>query len=259
MLETIKCIKLQKNQLIKDIKKATIKEPFRGFPKISAKNCTHCNKCINVCPTNAIRKSNKEGLDKTLTIDMGKCTFCGECERICDAGVIKFTNFHKNGSTIRENLIIKENSCGELDATKSNELIKKMFGRSLKLRQVSAGGCNACEMELNACSNANFDMGRFGIEFVASPRHADGIVITGPITKNMANALEETYQAISEPKIVILVGACAISGGIFGLDGQNSEELNREFLEKHKIDLYIPGCPAHPLTIINAILEFLGQ
>ena len=98
-------------------------------------------------------------------------------------------------------------------------------------------------------------MGRFGIEFVASPRHADGIVVTGPITKNMAKALEDTYNAISEPKIVILVGACAISGGIF----QNSDELNREFLEKHKVDLYIPGCPAHPLTIINAILEFLGQ
>lgn len=247
MLETIKCIELQKNQVIKDIKHATIKEKFRGLPRICAEKCTNFEECKAICPTNAINDN--------LSIDLGKCIFCGECERVCGLEVIKFTNFHKIGSISRENLLTK----GELDPIKSTEVIKKTFGRSLKLRQVSAGGCNSCEMELATCSNANFDMGRFGIEFVASPRHADGIVITGPITKNMAKALEDTYKAISEPKIVILVGACAISGGIFGIGGQNSEELNREFLEKHKIDLYIPGCPAHPLTIINAILDFIGK
>lgn len=244
MFETIKCIALQKNQVIKDVKNEAVDERFRGLPKICAEKCTNCNECKNICPTNAII-----GLGKNLSIDLGKCIFCGECERVCVSGVIKFSNFHKIYSTYRDNLITK----GELNPIKSTEFIKKTFGRSLKLRQVSAGGCNSCEMELGACSNANFDMGRFGIEFVASPRHADGIVITGPITKNMAKALEETYLAISEPKIIILVGACAISGGIF----QNSEELNREFLEIYKVDLYIPGCPAHPLTIINAILDFL--
>ncbi len=246
MFETIKCIELQKNQVIKDIKNATVNEKFRGLSKIHSEKCTNCNECKNICPTNAII-----GIGEDLSIDLGKCIFCGECERVCTSDVIKFSNFHKLGSTLREGLITK----GELDPIKSTEFIKKTFGRSFKLRQVSAGGCNSCEMELGACSNANFDMGRFGIEFVASPRHADGIVITGPITKNMAKALEDTYQAISEPKIIILVGACAISGGIF----QNSEELNREFLEKHKVDLYISGCPAHPLTIINAILDFLGR
>lgn len=247
MFETIKCANLQKNQVIKDIKNATVNENFRGLPNVCNEKCNNIENCQNICPTNAI------GND--LAIDLGKCIFCGECERVCGSDVIKFSNFHKLGSTSRENLVTK----GELDPIKSSEFVKKTFGRSLKLRQVSAGGCNSCEMELGACSNANFDMGRFGIEFVASPRHADGIVITGPITKNMAKALEATYQAISEPKIIILVGACAISGGIFGIDGQKSDELNREFLEKYKVDLYIPGCPAHPLTIINAILEFLGQ
>lgn len=243
MLETIKCAKLQKKQLIKDIKSVNIKEKFRGLPKINSEKCNNIDECRSICPTNAINKD--------LSIDLGKCIFCGECERLCSSDSIKFTNFHKIGSTSRENLITK----GKLDPIKTTEFIKKTFGRSLKLRQVSAGGCNSCEMELNACSNANFDMGRFGIEFVASPRHADGIVITGPITKNMAKALEDTYLAIAEPKIIILVGACAISGGIF----QNSEELNREFLEKYKIDLYIPGCPAHPLTIINAVLDLIDS
>ncbi len=243
MLETIKCAKLQKNQVIKDIKNATVKEKFRGLPNVDIEKCINCEVCRNICPTNAIRED--------FFIDLGKCIFCGECERVCTSEVIKFTTFHKIGASSRENLLTK----GELDSIKTSKFITKTFGSSLKLRQVSAGGCNSCEMELNACSNANFDMGRFGIEFVASPRHADGIVITGPITKNMAKALEDAYMAMPEPKIVILVGACAISGGI----SQKSEEINREFLEKHKVDLYIPGCPAHPLTIINSILSFLGK
>ena len=131
--------------------------------------------------------------------------------------------------------------------------IVKVFGKSLKLRQVSAGGCNGCEMELNACSNCNFDMGRFGIDFVASPRHADGLVITGPISENMAYALEDCYKSTPDPKIVILCGACAISGGVF----QGAEKINREFLDKHNIDLYIRGCPVHPLTFINSVLSYI--
>jgi Ni,Fe-hydrogenase III small subunit len=133
--------------------------------------------------------------------------------------------------------------------------ISKYFSGSLKLRQVSAGGDNSCELELNACGNVNFDMGRFGIEFVASPRHADGIVITGPITTNMAGPLEICYNAVPDPKIIILVGTDAISMGIF----TGSAALDRSFLTKYKIDLFVPGNPVHPLTFINGVLELIKK
>lgn len=241
MLDTIKLKYFQGNQYIKDIKNAPMREQFRGFPVI--KSGTVDTSC---CPTGALKAAPN-------SIDLGKCTLCGNCK--CEA--IQFSNRYKLGSDSREKLIISENMTAdeyEKTAIKSRKEISKVFSKSLKLRQVSAGGCNGCEMELNACSNCNFDMGRFGIDFVASPRHADGIVITGPITKNMAYALEDCYKSVPEPKIVILAGACAVSGGVF----QNSAELNREFLEKYSVDLYIPGCPIHPLTFINAVLDFIS-
>jgi len=242
MLDTIKLKYFQGRQYIKDIRNASMREQFRGFPIIKNGEVN-----TSICPTGALSSN-------PVSIDLGKCILCGNCK--CEA--IKFSNRYKLGSTSREKLIISENMTAdeyERFAIESTKEINKVFSHSLKLRQVSAGGCNGCEMELNACSNCNFDMGRYGIDFVASPRHADGIVITGPITKNMAYALEDCYKSVPEPKIVILAGACAISGGVF----QNSSELNREFLEKYPIDLYIPGCPIHPLTFINAILDFISN
>jgi Ni,Fe-hydrogenase III small subunit len=156
-------------------------------------------------------------------------------------------------ATSREDLLLRH-GCDVTPEACSRE-VHRLFGRSLKLRSVSAGGCNGCESELNALGNVNFDMGRFGVEFVASPRHADGVVISGTTTHAMAHALEATYEAVPRPKLLILFGACAISGGIF----QGSSELAREFLEKHKIDLYIPGCPPHPLTFIHGLLEYLHK
>ena len=244
MLDTLKLRIYQGQQFIKDIPNAQMREQFRGFPIIKESIVDK-----TICPTGAISNS-------PLSIDMGKCTFCGVCSKKCES--IKFSNYYKLASTDRQKLIITEGMLAEeynKTAFEVRKEIKKVFGKSLKLRQVSAGGCNGCEMELNACSNVNFDMGRFGIDFVASPRHADGIVITGPISENMAYALEDCYKSTPEPKVVILCGACAISGGVF----QNSNKLNREFLEKYPIDLYIPGCPVHPLTFINAILDFIKK
>lgn len=251
MIDLIKLRKQHGYQAITDIRKASLPENFRGFPVLDETKLTDNGKALkDICPSKAIDIN-------PFKLDLGKCTFCGECEKISN-GAIKFSHEHKLGSTSREHLIINSQEYFELFSSKaieSKKEIHKIFGRSLKLRQVSAGGCNGCEMELAACSNVNFDMARFGIDFVASPRHADGIVITGPVSKNMAPSLMDAYKSISEPKIVIATGSCAISGGIFS----DSVEINREFFNEVKVDLYIPGCPAHPLTFINAILDFLGR
>ncbi len=233
---------------IPNIRKAGVDEKFRGLPSLKKNVCKDCSSCVEVCPTGAISL-------KSFRIDIGKCIFCGDCERECSKGAVNFTPFHKTAASSREALIVSEGDSSadfEKKAIQIDEKIRSIFGRSLKLRQVSAGGCSACEMELGACSNVNFDMGRFGIEFTASPRHADGIVITGPVTFNMAEALEDALSAVPEPKLIIAVGSCAISGGIF----QDSPAMKRDFFEKHKVDLYVPGCPIHPLTFINGLLDF---
>jgi Ni,Fe-hydrogenase III small subunit len=204
---------------------------------------------VKLCPTGAISA-------KPVRIDLGKCTFCGECA-FKFSGKIKFTPDYKISANDPSSLIIKE---GDVHSIELNpELIRKeissFFSDSLKLRQVSAAGDNSGELELNASGNVNFDIGRYGIEFVASPRHADGLVITGPISDNMAEPLQMCYDAMPDPKIIILYGVDAVSGGIFA----GSPAINRKFLEKYKVDLYIPGNPPHPLTFINGILELIKK
>jgi len=249
MLDLLKLRKQHGYQAIEDLRLAKLLDTHRGFPVVDESKCKNgCIEAVEICPTKAITSN-------PLSIDLGKCIFCGECELVSN-GAIKFSNEHKLGTDQRNKLIISsEKSFNNFykEAIEAKKEIHKLFGHSLKLRLVSAAGCNGCEMELNACGNVNFDMGRFGIDFVASPRHADGIVITGPISKNMAPALMDAYKSVSNPKIVIAVGACAISGGLFA----DSDQLNRNFLDKVKIDLYIPGCPPHPLTFINAVLDLI--
>jgi Ni,Fe-hydrogenase III small subunit len=238
----------QGRQYIPDLKKAAVAPEFRGFPKINAGGLSP--ECEKICPTGAISHADN-------SINIGKCIFCGDCERKYGQAV-KFTNSHKLASTSPESLVIRAGITAaeyERTAVKTRADIKKVFGRSLKFRQVSAAGCNGCEMELNACSNVNFDMARFGMEFVASPRHADGLVLTGPISASMASAVNETYNAIPEPRIIILTGACAISGGLF----VDSPAIDRTFLKDRKIDLYVPGCPIHPLTFINGVMSLIGR
>jgi Ni,Fe-hydrogenase III small subunit/NAD-dependent dihydropyrimidine dehydrogenase PreA subunit len=233
--------------VIPDISAASTPTRFRGKPNINSALCPDgCSICVDSCPTQAISAP-------PLTIDLGSCVFCPICVEACPEGAITYTNDYNLAATSREGLRLVEG--GDITPEICSREIQRVFGRSLKLRSVSAGGCNGCELELNALGNVNFDMGRFGIEFVTSPRHADGIVISGTTTRAMAHALDATYEAVPHPKLIILFGACAISGGIF----QDSDLLACEFIEKHRIDLYIPGCPPHPLTFLYGLLGYLGK
>jgi len=244
MLENLKIVFHQGKQYIPDPTTVEIPGIFRGRPVISLEKVNEVE-LIELCPTNAISS-------QPIQIDLGKCTFCGECAMRFPEK-ISFTKEYKIASNERERLIVTEGEDKPIEVNPDTvrKEIHRVFGKSMKLRQVSAGGDNSCEMELNAANNVQFDISRYGIDFVASPRHADGIVITGPITKNMAEAVQICYDAIPEPKIIVLVGTDAISGGIFA----NSSAIDRSFLDKYHVDLYIPGNPAHPLSIVNGLLD----
>lgn len=249
MIKEIKILTDHRIQYIADLRKQTVSERFRGRPVISPEiSLSQAGAAAAMCPTGAI--DGKSG-----SIDLGRCTFCNACA-IMFPGLFRFTSDYRIAASGRSDLIVKP---GHSVRPGFNEqavrpVVRRLFRRSLKLRQVSAGGDNSCEMELHAAGNVNFDMGRYGIEFVASPRHADGIVITGPVSENMADALEITYRAMPSPRLIILCGTDAISGGLFA----GSPALKRDFIEKHHIDLYVPGNPAHPLTFINGLMDMLG-
>lgn len=236
----------QGSQFIPDPRKAS-PTGFRGRPLIGAAPCaTGCDACVAACPTAAISLN-------PVAIDLGRCVLCGDCEPACPSAKIAFSNDVCMAATERHQLTVSQPR-PELDPIRVNEALRQRFGRSLKLRSVSAGGCNGCELEVNALTNVNFDIGRYGIDIVASPRHADGLVLTGPITRNMAQALQLCWDGMPEPKLVIAVGACAISGSPF----EGSSAVDRTFLDRFTPSLYVPGCPPHPLTFVRGVLDLLG-
>ena len=223
---------------------------FRGRPTIDATKCPEgCRACAEACPTGAIT------LGDQVAIDLGKCLFCTDCAEACPQQAIAYSNDYRLAVRQRQDLVMSEDQQGLRLAAALQGRLKRLFGRSLKLRQVSAGGCNACEADVNVLGTVGWDLGRFGIQFVASPRHADGLLITGPVTQNMKLALQKTYDAVAPPKIVIAVGACAISGGPY-LD---HEQANNGADAVVPVDLYIAGCPPHPLTILDGLLRLLGR
>jgi Ni,Fe-hydrogenase III small subunit/formate hydrogenlyase subunit 6/NADH:ubiquinone oxidoreductase subunit I len=229
-------------------KPPVLPEKYAGRPQWDAGKCSRdCQVCIQACPTGAL--SRRSG---ALTIDMGRCLFCTDCTAACPTKAIQFTQEYRLAARTREGLIVDTRPAALAQAL--DEQARRLFGRSLKLRQVCAGGCNACEADTNVLNTVVFDLSRFGIQFVASPRHADGLLITGPVPKNMELALRKTYEATPAPRIVVAVGACAISGGLFA----NHPEVNKGADGIVPVDLYVPGCPPHPITILDGLLRLLG-
>lgn len=215
---------------------------FRGRPVIAAPDVLSVDKTKD--PLGVLADG------KAPAVDMGKCLFN---EDLAAAGMLTYSRDHRMAVSRREDLLVTGDGVNLAGALQ--EKTRRIFGRSLKLREVCAGSCNGCDAEIQATGNVVFDLSRFGIQFVASPRHADGLMVTGPVTRNMELALRKTYEAVPHPKIVIAVGACAISGGPF----QGGREIHNGVDGIIPVDLFVPGCPPHPLTILDGLLRLLGR
>lgn len=222
---------------------------FRGLPIVDATKCPpDCRVCAEACPTDAIAIQNGR-----FELDLGRCLFCMECSQACPEGAIQYSAEYRLAARTREDLLYDGQTlklAAALDVK-----TRRLFGRSLKLRQVCAGGSGAAEADLNVLGTVVFDLARFGIQFVASPRHADGLVVTGPVCENMRAALLEAYAAMPAPKLVIAVGTEAISGGAF----RGHREVHDGCASLLPVDLFIPGWPPHPLTILDGLLRLLGR
>ena len=215
-------------------------EKFLGMPAIDKSKCDNCKKCIDVCPTGAI--------NDRMNLSLGRCIFCGACAEACPTA-IKMTGEYELASKVKPDFDI------EIAGREMEKKIMKAFGRSLAIREVDAGSCNGCEVEVNSLANAIYDIERFGLHIVASPRHADALLVTGPVTRNMERGLMQSYNATPDPKMVIAMGACAIAGGIF----RDSYAVYNGVDNLVPVDVYIPGCPPRPQAIIQGIMLAIDQ
>ena len=247
-------------------------EQYRGCPEFDFAAWSDARPAAEACPTGAIAVSDHDGA-RQVTVDYGRCIFCGECEAASANGAVKMSRQFELAVTTRRDLVLtaeytlrSDGSHAELKSATSGpaveepgkriaEAIEDLLGRSLSIRQVDAGSCNGCEQEIVALNNPVHDIERFGIHFVASPRHADMLLVTGPVTRNMELALRKTWAATPDPKIVVAVGACGISGGIFGTNYASLGGVDAVI----PVDVYIPGCPPRPETLLHGILLALGK
>ncbi|HSB55407.1 MAG TPA: NADH-quinone oxidoreductase subunit NuoB [Gemmatimonadales bacterium] len=225
-------------------------ERFRGRPLLDPLRCDGgCQECAARVPSDVLIV----GSDGRALLDTGACLFSPEEASRCQHGAVSYSVDHRLAARSRQDLVTPTGELPVIAALESKT--RALFGRSLRLRSVAAGSCNGCEAELVALGNVVFDMARFGVQFVASPRHADGLVLTGAVSRNMRDAVYRVYEAIPEPKLVIAVGACAINGGPF----RGSPEVDDGVPADLPVDLWIPGCPPHPLTVLDGLLRLLGR
>ncbi len=227
-----------------------LSDRFRGRPEIAPGDCpAGCRQCLDACPFGAIQL----GANGEPEIDLGRCLFCADCAKACSRGRLAFSGEYRLAARGREDLRVTDRPAPAIEPLEHR--LKKLLGGSLKLRQVSAGGCNACEADANVLNTPAFDLARFGIQFVASPRHADGLLVTGPVSENMRSALLDTWEALPEPRLVIACGACAIAGGPHA----GNPEVHNGVGTLLQVDLWVPGCPPHPYTLLHGLLALLGR
>ena len=248
----IRVLRSHGRQAIPDLDTVELPPKFRGRPVLTApcddQTAEAVGRAAQRCPTGALSAH-------PFALDLGRCLFCGECARIAQSA-IRFTNDSRIGSPVREGLVVRPGQERiPFDAAQVRPEIRRFFAEALQLREVSAGGDASVEMELGATGNVNFDLGRHGIGFTASPRHADGVVVSGPVTRNMAEALEICYDAVAEPKVLVACGTEACSGGLFAA----SRAIDRSFFDRHRVDLWLPGAPTHPMVFIDGIRTLLGR
>ncbi|MCC8193776.1 MAG: hydrogenase [Deltaproteobacteria bacterium] len=231
-------------------KDPVLPQRFRGKPVLHDAQPESAAAAVNACPTGAFTQK-----EDGPCLDMGLCVFCGACANAAP-GLVTFDGGHRMAALAREELLVRPDGDGGAahePATPAD--LRKLFKRSFRIREVSAAGCNACEADCNVLTTVVFDLARFGIDFVASPRHADAVLVTGPVPRNMHLALRKCYDAMPGPKVVIAAGACAISGGLFKDLDQEAAGVSPHL----DIDLFIPGCPPNPYTILDGLLRFLER
>ena len=250
---------------------------FRGAPSFDFDNWHDARPAAEVCPTEAISIEEWED-SRQVTVDYGLCIYCGQCAEADPFGAVRTTREFELAALDRRDLIVTAEYALNSDGThrgltqvhqghepveeaeerakqKLADRIHRVLGRSLDIREVDAGSCNGCEVEITALNNPIYDLERFGMHFVASPRHADMLLVTGPVTRNMELALLKTYRATPDPKVVVAVGACGISGGIFGRNYATLGGVDQVI----PVDVFVPGCPPRPLALLHGILLAVGR